>query len=181
MQARQHCSGCVHLFCRFTATRCHGILIAMIFTTNQSRLAPRLINALYTEALLLADEAHAYFDATGAAERDALPPILRVTYSCEAMRITMRLTHIVTWLLARRAIDSSGQLGAAAYNQVPRLGLAEESDAAAHAVLPAGVRALIVASRELYQRTARLEAEIENEEVAPCPARHLLRRIERAF
>jgi regulator of CtrA degradation len=153
----------------------------MAFTTNRSWLAPRLIDALYTEALLLADEAHAYFESAGAAERDALPPVARITYACEAMRITMRLTHIVTWLLARRTIDAGDLPAAVARDQPPRLKRADESDPAVYLALPAGARTLIEASRDLYQRTARLEADIDYEGTTPSPVHQLLNRLEHAF
>ena len=36
----------------------------------EARITPRLVDALYTEAMLLADEARAYFDDAGRDERD---------------------------------------------------------------------------------------------------------------
>nr|WP_299595128.1 DUF1465 family protein [Sphingomonas bacterium] len=153
----------------------------MPFTTNRSRLAPRLVDALYTEAMLLADEAHAYFDMADATERDALPPLPRITFSCEALRLSTRLMHIVAWLLARRAIEAGEVLPGAARDQAPRLGRADDSEPAAYAMLPAGARTLIVQSRELYHRVERLDGEIDREEATPSPARSLLSRLERAF
>ncbi|MBX9815950.1 MAG: DUF1465 family protein, partial [Sphingomonas sp.] len=43
---------------------------------------PRLVSQLYTEAMLLADEARGYFDEGGRAEREALEPMARVAFSC---------------------------------------------------------------------------------------------------
>ena len=42
----------------------------------EARITPRLLDALYTEAMLLADEARAYFDEAGREERDALEPFI---------------------------------------------------------------------------------------------------------
>ena len=36
----------------------------------EARITPRLVDSLYTEAMLLADEARAYFDMTGPSVRD---------------------------------------------------------------------------------------------------------------
>ncbi|MGE6036651.1 DUF1465 family protein, partial [Klebsiella pneumoniae] len=44
----------------------------MIADRPESRIHRRLIDSLYTEAMLLADEARAYFDEVGRNERDAL-------------------------------------------------------------------------------------------------------------
>ena len=43
-----------------------------------ARIHQRLIDSLYTEAMLLADEARAYFDEMGRNERDTLDPMTRV-------------------------------------------------------------------------------------------------------
>ena len=51
----------------------------------QSRITPRLIDSLYTEAMLLADEARAYFDETGRDERQTLEPFARVGFACESL------------------------------------------------------------------------------------------------
>ena len=73
----------------------------------QSRITPRLIDALYTEAMLLADEARAYFDEAGREERNALEPFARVGFACESLKVTTRIMHIVAWLLTQRAVERS--------------------------------------------------------------------------
>src|ERR1700761_9232681 len=57
----------------------------------------KLVDSLYVEAMLLADEARSYFDVNGRAERDALPALYRIGFSCEALRVTTRLMHIIAW------------------------------------------------------------------------------------
>ena len=44
----------------------------------QVRITSRLIDSLYTEAMLLADEARSYFDEAGRDERSTLEPFARV-------------------------------------------------------------------------------------------------------
>ena len=52
----------------------------------EARITPRLVDALYTEAMLLADEARAYFDDVGKGERLMLEPFARVGFACESLR-----------------------------------------------------------------------------------------------
>ncbi|WP_342454590.1 DUF1465 family protein [Sphingomonas sp. H160509] len=66
----------------------------------------RLIDALYSEAMLLADEARTYFDEAGRVEREALDPLIRVSFSCESLKVTTRLMHVIAWLLTQRAVQA---------------------------------------------------------------------------
>ena len=43
----------------------------------ETRITSRLIDSLYTEAMLLADEARAYFDEAGRDDRGTLEPFVR--------------------------------------------------------------------------------------------------------
>ena len=72
----------------------------------QVRITSRLIDSLYTEAMLLADEARSYFDDAGRDERQSLEPFARVGFACESLKVTTRIMHIVAWLLTQRAIES---------------------------------------------------------------------------
>src|SRR5205814_9755899 len=74
----------------------------------QSRITPRLIESLYTEAMILADEARAYFDDEGREERLTLEPFVRVGFACESLKVTTRIMHIVAWLLTQRAVEAGG-------------------------------------------------------------------------
>ena len=151
----------------------------MVGWATQSRLGPRLVDALYVEAMVLADEVRGYFDGPGRDERDSLPPLARVRFSCESLKVTTRLMHIVAWLLTRRAVEA-GEI-ARAGGPPRRLSEAADSDPEAFAILPETARGLIEASRELYQRIRRLEAGIDGAATPPSPARGLLSRLERAF
>lgn len=117
----------------------------------------RLVDSLYVEAMVMADEARAYFDWAGATDREALQPIMRIVFSCESLKVTTRLMHVIAWLLAQRAwqrgeIDSE-TLG----NDRFRLGDAAASDAHTVAEFPFAARALIDGSMDLYDRVARFE------------------------
>ena len=67
-------------------------------------LTGRLIDALYGEAMLLADEARGWFDANSRHIREQLPPLAQIGLSCEALKVTTRLMHVIAWLFDRRAV-----------------------------------------------------------------------------
>lgn len=143
-----------------------------------SRLTSRLIDSLYVEAMLLADEARAYFDEHGKDDREALTPMLRVGFSCESLKVTTRLMHIIAWLLTRRAIEAGEISEAQARHPSRRLGHAAASDEALVEKLPDDARALIAASVELYARVKRLDDGMMLAEERTSPMHSLVRRIE---
>jgi len=145
-------------------------------------LTPKLVGALYTEAMVLADEVRSYFDRQGREERDSLDPILRVGFSCESLKVTTRLMHVIAWLLTQRAVEAGELTRLQARKPSRRLGEAPESDPAVVARLPATAVALIAASEDLYARIARLdETGMEAAVPMPSPARSLLSRLERSL
>lgn len=67
-------------------------------------LSPTIVEALYCEALVLADEARASFDLSGRLTRASEDEDLaRIALSCEALRTTTRMMHAIAWLLNQRA------------------------------------------------------------------------------
>lgn len=144
-------------------------------------LARRLIDGLYMETMLLADEARGYFDQSGRVARDALDPLDRVVFSCESLKVTTRLMHVIAWLLTQRAIDAGEMTQEAGSHASRRLGAPVESDAAALAKIPADAQSLVAASIELYRRVERLDQGREVRGPTASPARSLLSRLERAF
>ncbi|WP_404828307.1 DUF1465 family protein [Sphingomonas parva] len=145
------------------------------------QLTPKLIGSLYTEAMVLADEARSYFDRHGREERDALDPILRVGFACESLKVTTRLMHIIAWLLTQRAVEAGELSPLEARRPARRLGEAPESDEAVLARLPDAARALIDSSRDLFARVQRLDDGRPEADGQASPARTLLSRLERAF
>ena len=144
-------------------------------------LTPKLVGALYTEAMLLADEARSYFDSAGRDDRDSLDPFARVGFSCESLKVTTRLMHVIAWLLTQRAVEAGELSRRQAAAPSRRLGEEPESDEALLPRLPEQARALIEASRELFARVQRLDEIGTTPEPVPSPARGLLSRLERSF
>jgi regulator of CtrA degradation len=145
----------------------------------QSRITPRLVESLYTEAMILADEARAYFDEEAREERLTLTPFVRVGFACESLKVTTRIMHIVAWLLTQRAVETGEIQGADGRKPERRLGKANDSDEAVVEQLPENAQRLIRASADLYARIKRLdEGQLADEPVA-SPARALMGRLER--
>ncbi len=156
--------------------------IAMFGNDMDRQLTERLVDGLYAEAMLLADEARHWFDQQGREARAGLPPLAQVALSCEALRVTTRLMHVIAWLLNRRAL-AAGEIGEDVLRRPDNcLGSVEEGDPAALAALPADARALVAASRDLHERVARLDRGLSSEAAdVQGPARSLFRRLEDAF
>ena len=145
------------------------------------RIAPRLVDSFYTEAMLLADEARSYFDDAGRDARQELSPFARVGFACESLKVTTRIMHIVAWLLTQRAIESGEIPGHHGRRAERRLGHAQDSDPAIVAQLPEAAQRLIHSSADLYSRVKRLDEGTMYEEPTLSPARALMGRLERGL
>ncbi len=147
---------------------------------SESRIHRRLIDSLYTEAMLLADEARSYFDEDGRAEREALDPLIRVGFSCESLKVTTRLMHVIAWLLTQRAVDAGELKPREALDPARRLGNAPQFDADLVAALPIRARTLIEASANLHRRVGLLDR-AQAVECGPSPVHRLRDRLALAF
>jgi len=148
---------------------------------QQVRITSRLIDSLYTEAMLLADEARSYFDEAGKDERSTLQPFARVGFACESLKVTTRIMHIVAWLLTQRAIESGEIPQREGRRPERRLGNAQESDPAVVVQLPESAQRLIHASADLYARVKRLDEGGLDSQDGQSPARALMGRLERGL
>lgn len=123
-------------------------------------ITPDLIDALYIEAMLLAEEAREHFSNSNidALAQTFLAPVRKVELSCESLKVTTRLMHAIAWLLNRKAYFagelSEGQLR----NHNRLLGSANISDPDVIMTLDPQSRYLVHASQELFARLKRLEA-----------------------
>lgn len=125
-------------------------------------LNPRIVEALYAEALGLADSVRLRFERLRAEfNRTAPTPdgedLHRVQVSCEALRTTTRVMHCLAWLLNHRA-HFAGELSELQLRRHGRLIAnfpASEDDVVSG--LPEDVQALVHESERLYQRIQRLE------------------------
>lgn len=148
-------------------------------TARHLRFNRRLVDSLYVDAMLLADEARGYFDDYGRVERDGLDPMTRVAFSCESIKVTTRLMHVIAWLLTQRAVGTGELSMQAARDPSRRLGPAPESAPEAVAKLPWSARSLVRASIALHRRVSLLDAEEPRD--VESPARALMDRLAVAF
>ncbi|HKY82550.1 MAG TPA: DUF1465 family protein [Sphingobium sp.] len=146
----------------------------------------RLVDGLYLEAMVMADEARAYFDLGEASEADMDDPLRRVSFACESLKVTTRLMHIIAWLLSQRAWQRGEITDADLADEKYRLGRAAETDPAVAASFPFAARALIDGSQDLYDRVARLQDRMDRmtrprAQAEASPARALMERLNTAF
>jgi regulator of CtrA degradation len=139
----------------------------------------KVINALYIEAMVLADEARAYFDLHSRDSRNQMTPLQRVGFSCESLKVTTRLMHIVAWLLTQRALAENAPSVETSHSQ--RLGSVAQTEADTTLQLPSEAQQLISASIELYTRVKWLEDQLITSEAKLSPARRLQSRLLEAF
>ena len=147
----------------------------------EARITPRLIDSLYTEAMVLAGEARACSDEPGGAARQLPEPLPRLGFACESLKVTTRIMHIVAWLLTQKAVESGEIRSSDGRRPERRLGNANDSDPKVVDQLPEAAQRLINASADLYSRIKRLDEGQLIEEPAPSPARALMGRLERDF
>ena len=136
----------------------------------------RLIDALYVEAMLLADEARSYFNDAGQGERASLDPMARVVLSCESLKITTRLMHVIAWLLTQRAIDAGEMAADLGDDPLRALASSPVTEDDVLTAMPAGTQALIRASIDLYRRAERIERSRSTPPPA-SPARAMFERL----
>ena len=137
--------------------------LGMALTPN---LNPRIIEALYAEALVLAEEVRAVFDrlrqgqdkrSLVGANDDPEADLALVQLSCEALRTTTRIMHCLAWLLNHSAYFA-GELSELQLRRHGRL-IANFplSDPLQVMSLPADAQRCVQDSERLYARIQRLE------------------------
>jgi regulator of CtrA degradation len=121
-------------------------------------LSPTIIESLYCEALVLADEARAAFDLSGRLDLAGQDEDLaRVALSCEALRTTTRMMHAIAWLLNQRAYFA-GEISEFQLRHHGRLPAAQPaSNPDQLALLGPTTQELILRTERFHARIARLD------------------------
>jgi regulator of CtrA degradation len=120
----------------------------------------KLVDELYVEAMVLADEVRAYLQSGAPDERSTMDAVDRVQFSCEALKITTRLMHVIAWLLTQRAVARGEIEPGESRTEKYRLGDAAPSDRDVMRAFPGDMQVLIAASESLYTRALRLEEQM---------------------
>ncbi len=138
-----------------------------------------IIEALYCEALVLADEVRAAFDL--APPRCAEEDMVRIALSCEGLRTTTRMMHVLAWLLNHRAYFA-GELSEFQLRRHGVLPPDRAPDPEQMAQLEPETRVLIGETEALHGRIARLDgAWREKFVVQPVTVHGLRERLGRAL
>lgn len=138
-----------------------------------------VVEELYEETLLLADEARLVFDPRGRDPRESEGDAVRIALSIEGLRTTTRLMNLLAWLLNQRAFFA-GELSEKQLHRSGALAVDRPSDPVQMARLELATRALVRESERLYARAERLDAQLRSETDAG-PARELQDRLSNAF
>ena len=120
-------------------------------------------NRTFDETMALLIEARNYIAYNEAADQRGLSPQARLQVSYESLRVTSRLTQVMAWLLAQKAVHA-GEL-------TPRQVATDEYALSGGVVctdpsgpeneeLPSGLRNLLERSHKLYMRVARLDEQV---------------------
>ena len=153
----------------------------MLHSSDHGPFQRKLIDGLYAEVMTLAETARGYFDGIGRQDRDALEPVARIGFSCESLKVTTRLMHVIAWILTQRAVDEGELPWSESRDPVRRLGRSPESDEAAVAALPPRAAALTQASLDLHRRVERLDQMADEPVAEVSPVQMLQARLGGAF
>lgn len=148
---------------------------------NQALLAPAFVEKLYDEAMALVHEAADYLGGVGAAERDALPEMLRAIYTGESLRVTTRLLQVIAWLMSLRAA-AAGEItleeALSAKRKLDGREVCLGGDIPYLDKMPEFLRFLLSRSLNIYQRAERLEQQLTSPAPPPNPLDNLMRRLQ---
>jgi len=151
--------------------------------TTPETVTDQRIDATYREAMDLAVQARAYIAERAPAIRATMSGESEAVYAAETMRMSTRIMHVVAWALNRKALAAGEIDESEAGAPGRRLGGEEVCVAAPIGdlrVLPDPVQEMVLASRDLYDRAARLERLLDDagaedsEAAASEPAIHKL-------
>lgn len=119
---------------------------------------PRIVEALYSEALVLSDEVRHAFVLSGRLENaSAQEDLARVAVSAEGLRTTTRMMHAIAWLLNHRAYFT-GEISELQLRRHGRLSPElRRVELEQLALLPAATADLVHRTRHYYDRLLRLD------------------------
>lgn len=148
--------------------------------SSTHRIRRQVVEELYEETLLLADEARAAFDLRGYEPGEIEADVTRIALSIEGLRTTTRLMNLLAWLLNQRAF-LAGELTAGQVRRCGALAQDRESDPLQMMHLGLATRAMIRESERLYARAGRLDWWLQHEGEDEGQAHSLQVRLKNAY
>ncbi|GAA4050948.1 DUF1465 family protein [Parerythrobacter jejuensis] len=147
---------------------------------NATDLSATIVEDLYCEALMLADDVRAAFDLSTPRDRNS-GDMLRLALSTEGLKTTTRVMHALAWLLNQRAFFR-GEMTEYQLERHGRLPPDREPEPHLLEMLELPTQLLIAESRTLHARIARLDdAWGEKMQQTANPIDELQSRLERAL
>lgn len=116
-----------------------------------------IIEALYCEALVLADDVRASFDLAPPSSDSMAEDLTRVALSAEGLKTTTRMMHVLAWLLNHRAYFA-GELSEFQLRRHSLLPVDRPADPANLDRLEPATCELIEETEALHARIARLDS-----------------------
>ena len=114
----------------------------------------------YGEAMDLLVEARDYLAYREPIDRQGLAPLERLCFCGETKRLTARLTQIMAWRLAQRAVHAgeiSREDALTDHRPLSEHEICMDDEAMASAAMPRRLASLLDRSQRLYVRVARLD------------------------
>ena len=146
--------------------------------SDATNLTRPIIEALYSEALLLADEVRAVFALGTKEPADGDSTMVRLALSTEGLKTTTRMMHVLAWLLNQRAYFS-GELSEKQVRRSNTLPADRPSDPEQLALLEPPTCDLIYETERIHKRIARLDEAWRQRLEAESPVRAFQERIGR--
>lgn len=146
---------------------------------GEHRVRRQIVEELYEETLLLAEEARMVFDLRNRDPHEGGADPVRIALSIEGLRTTTRLMNLLAWLLNQRAFFA-GELSDGQIRRCGSIAPDRRSDPVQMAQLMPATRALIRESERLYARAERLDGQLQRDDRSG-PARELQDRLTSAF
>jgi len=123
---------------------------------SRADISQTIIESLYCEALVLADDVRATFDLSQYDTPTSESDFARIALSVEGLRTTTRVMHVLAWLLNRRAFFN-GEMTEFQLRRHGKLPEDRPADPDNLSWLDPQIRDLIRASENLHARIARLD------------------------
>ncbi|MFV0643632.1 MAG: DUF1465 family protein [Sphingomonadaceae bacterium] len=122
-----------------------------------ANLSQPIVETLYCEALVLADEVRMIFNPGEQKSACTSETCIQIAHATEGLRATTRMMFILAWLLNYRA-HFSGDLSEAQLLRSGPFQADRPGDPESMALLPPHVRNLIMETQKLHARIARLDS-----------------------
>ncbi len=133
-----------------------------IQTSSEQNESIFFLAGIFNETLALLLETHEYFNRYGRINQRKISEHNRMLYSREMSRITIRLSSVMAWLMAQKAV-ASGQISQQVATENYRLDCKEtclEQTEEAKYILPDSMNQLLSESYRIYSRVNRLDEQM---------------------